>query len=285
MFAIFRHSLRRSLGAILGWGISLALLSVYVVSIYDNFAAPATRAQYKLLIDSYPPALMGFFGGTIDFFSPEGFMNFTYFSYMAVVIGVYAIILGSGMLAGDEEKGMLDILLAYPVSRTRVFFGRLAAVILSILAILAINWLGFVLPLPYTSIQTNALEMAKPFLSMFAFLAFFAGLSLVLSMLLPSQRMASMISGLLLVVSYFAFSLSGFSQSLKEIEKFFPLHYYQGGFALKNMNWGWFGLLIGFAVLFILLAWWRFERRDIRVSGEGGWRLPFMSKSPIKSVQ
>jgi len=23
-----------------------------------------------------------------------------------------------------------------------------------------------------------------------------------------------------------------------------------------------------------LLAWWRFERREIRVGGESGWRLP-----------
>jgi hypothetical protein len=27
-------------------------------------------------------------------------------------------------------------------------------------------------------------------------------------------------------------------------------------------------------LLFALLAWWRFERREIRVGGEGGWSLP-----------
>jgi len=25
-----------------------------------------------------------------------------------------------------------------------------------------------------------------------------------------------------------------------------------------------------------VIAWWRFERRDIRVGGEGGWRLPVL---------
>ncbi len=29
------------------------------------------------------------------------------------------------------------------------------------------------------------------------------------------------------------------------------------------------------SVLFAALAWWCFQRRDIRVGGEGGWRLPW----------
>jgi hypothetical protein len=38
------------------------------------------------------------------------------------------------------------------------------------------------------------------------------------------------------------------------------------------MNWGWFGILVGCAVIFTWLSLWLFERRDIRVSGESGWR-------------
>ena len=33
------------------------------------------------------------------------------------------------------------------------------------------------------------------------------------------------------------------------------------------------GLLVASALL-ALFAWWRFERRDIRVVGEGSWQLP-----------
>jgi hypothetical protein len=32
--------------------------------------------------------------------------------------------------------------------------------------------------------------------------------------------------------------------------------------------------LFGFAVFFALVAWLLFLRRDIRVSGEGSWRIP-----------
>ncbi len=36
--------------------------------------------------------------------------------------------------------------------------------------------------------------------------------------------------------------------------------------------------LLGIALLLALLAWWRFERRDVRVGGEGGWRLPILAR-------
>ncbi len=44
--------------------------------------------------------------------------------------------------------------------------------------------------------------------------------------------------------------------------------------AIEEMNWLWFiGLLLA-GLVFTFLAWLLFERRDIRVAGEGGWRSP-----------
>jgi hypothetical protein len=64
------------------------------------------------------------------------------------------------------------------------------------------------------------------------------------------------------------------------------MHYYQGGQALTRMNWGWFGILIGFSIIFAIFAWWLFERRDIRVSGESGWRMSaFFSRKLLSSVK
>ena len=61
---------------------------------------------------------------------------------------------------------------------------------------------------------------------------------------------------------------------LGQIATFSPLNYYQGGLAIDGLKWGWVAGLLGFSLLFLLIAWWRFERRDIRVAGEGSWRLP-----------
>ena len=37
-------------------------------------------------------------------------------------------------------------------------------------------------------------------------------------------------------------------------------------------------VLVGSGLVLMLYAWWRFEERDIRVAGEGGWRLPGLGR-------
>jgi ABC-2 type transport system permease protein len=93
-------------------------------------------------------------------------------------------------------------------------------------------------------------------------------------MVLPSGRMAGMTTGGLLIANYLLVGLANINQDLKPIVKYTPLHYYQGGYAVSGLNWGWLAGLLAVSVAFALLAWWRFQRRDIRVGGEGGWRLP-----------
>ena len=95
-------------------------------------------------------------------------------------------------------------------------------------------------------------------------------------MLLPSRRASNLLTGVLLVGSFFITSLSNLSESLEPVAKFSPLTYYQGGEAIHGLNLTWLAALLGFACLFLLLAWWRFQARDIRVSGEGSW--PFADR-------
>jgi ABC-2 type transport system permease protein len=241
--------------------------------LYDTLVKPGVQQQYQQLISSYPPELMAFFGDTSQLFTPGGYLDTLFFSYISIIIGIFAIMACASMLAGDEEKGILDLVLAYPISRAKLFFARLGAFAAATILILFISWLGFILPLPKTTMNATPLEILLPFISLFGLLMFIGMLTLLLSLLLPSQQWAAMISGIILVASYFLTSLSRLSENLRPIEKYFPMHYYQGGRALTDMNWGWFGILIAFAIIFAGFAWWLFERRDIRVSGESGWRV------------
>jgi len=282
MITVFRHSLNRYIGQILGWGIALALFCAYGLLLYDTLVEPKAQQQYMQLITNYPPELMTFFGDMSQMFTPGGYLDTLFFSYIPIVVGFFSILTCASLLAGDEEKGILDLVLAHPISRFKLYFGRVGAFIAATILILFISWIGFVITLPKTSMDATAWEIILPFLSLFSLLIFFGTLTLLLSMLLPSQQWAAMTSGLVLVASYFLTSLARLSEKLRPIEKLFPMHYYQGGQALTKMNWGWFGILIGFSIIFAIFAWWLFERRDIRVSGESGWRMSaFFSRKPM----
>jgi len=193
---------------------------------------------------------------------------------MTLIIGIMAISAGAGLLVSDEERGILDLVLAHPVSRTALFWGRLLGLAAALAVILVVSWLSWLIPSASTGLKLTWIEFLLPFLPLFAVLLLFGTLALLLSMLLPSGRMGGMISGALLVANFLLLGLANINQDLKPIVKFTPLYYYQGGDAVTGLNWGWLGGLSAMSVLFALLAWLLFRRRDIRVGGERSWRLP-----------
>jgi len=276
MMTVFRYTLRRFRGQILGWGIALALLVVLIVSMYDMIAAE--QEQFAELMEIYPAEISAFMGDISTFGTPEGWVSIEFFSYMPLILGIFGVLMGSGLLVSNEENGTLDLIMAHPVSRTALFMGRLLAFVTATVAILVITWLGFIVSMTWSSMDIGWGRIWLPLLSLLAELLLFGTISLFLSMLLPSRRLAATTTGLLLVASFFITGLAKLNEDLEAVAKLSPLNYYQAQDAFHALNGVWLAGLLGSAVVFAALAWWRFQRRDIRVGGEGSWRLPSLAR-------
>jgi len=271
MFAEFKHTLRRLRGQMIGWGIGLALYALMMVSLYDSIVNIEGFAE---LIAAYPEEIMAFFGDMMAITTPKGYIDIYFFNYMTIIVGIFAVGAGANLLVGDEEKGILDLVVAHPISRTALFWGRLLGFVAATAVILLVGWLSWTIPSGSTGLKLTWIEFLRPFLPLLAELMLFGMMALLFSMLLPSVRMSAMLSGGLLVANYLLVGLANINEDLEQIVKFTPLHYYQGGKAITALNWEWLAGLLAVTVVLALLAWWRFQRRDIRVGGEGGWRLP-----------
>jgi ABC-2 type transport system permease protein len=271
MFSEFKHTLRRLRGQIIGWGIGLAIYGILMVSLFDSIVG---IEGFQELISSYPPEIMAFFGDMIEIVTPVGYLDIYYFTYMTFIIGIFAASAGASLVVADEEKGILDLVMAHPISRTSLFLGRILGFMAATALILLIGWLSWAVPSGGTSLDLTWIEFLRPFLPLYGILLLFGVFATVLSMFLPSSRSAGAISGGLLVANFLLMGLSNINEDLKTIVKYTPLNYYQGGDAVKRLNWEWLGGLLVVSALFALIAWWRFQQRDIRVGGEGGWRLP-----------
>lgn len=272
LWTIFRYTFRRFRGQILGWGLGIASLGLILVPFYDIFRDQ--QEDFMQMLESYPPEFMAFFGGDASsLLTPEGYLGMYGFSLLPLIIGIFAVLAGSGLIAGDEEKGRLDLILSQPVGRVPFFFGRLLAFIAATIAILFVAWLGFVILLGQSSMDIDMLQMFLPFLPLFAQALIYGMLAFLLSMLLPSRNMAAAISGLVVVASYFVSSMATLNDSLELIASLLPYAYYQGAGAISGLNLTWLLGLFSVSALMALVAWWCFMRRDIRLSGEGSFKL------------
>jgi len=277
LWTTFRYTFRGLRGQTLGWGIGLALYGLMIVSMYDTMAAQ--QDQLQQMMASYPQEFLAFFGGDADsLITPAGFLGMYAFSMMPVIIGIFAVLAGSGLIVSDEERGRLDLIITHPVGRSAFFFGRALGVLAAAVSIHLLGWLGFSLMLGSSSMDFNWGQMLVPFLSLLAQTLVYVTLGLLLSMLLPSRGLAAMLTGLVVVASYFVSSLSFMDERMAALSKLMPYHYFQTVLSFAELNAGWLFALLGASLLMTLLAWWRFLRRDIRLSGEGSWRLPLLAR-------
>jgi ABC-2 type transport system permease protein len=273
MWAEFKQSLRRLRGRIIGWSIGLGLYSLMMVFLYD---AVLEIMGLEELLDAYPPEMMAFIGVTDAhaIMTPSGYLEAYFFNYMTLIIGIFVIGAAVGMLVGDEERGVLDLVLAHPISRAALFGGRALALVVATAVILLVNWLVWAIPGSQTQLNLTWLEYLRPFIPLLAQLVLFGALALLLSFLLPSARLAGMLTGGLLVGNYLLMGLSRLDDRLESVARLTPLYYYQGGAAVDGLEWGRLAGTLAVTLLFTAAAWLLFRQRDIRVGGEGSWKIP-----------
>jgi len=279
MFAEFKNTLRKLRGSIIGWTIGLALYDWMMSSFYSSIGNMAD--QMNILMESYPKELMAFFPSIEEFGSPVGYVDTYFSSYMTLIIGIFAISTCAKLIVGDEENGILDLLIAHPISRTKFLWGRFLAFVTATIIILFGAWLGWALPAEGAGLEVTWLDLMMVMVPLFGILILFGSLTLLLSMLMPAARLASGFSGALLVGNFLLIGMSSLNEDLLPFFEVTPLYFYQGAKFMEDPNWGWIAGILGVSMGVLLIAWVVFQRRDIRVGGEAGWRfsLPFSKKA------
>jgi ABC-2 type transport system permease protein len=110
--ALVRRALLDNRRAPLAWGGALGLMSALVVLLY-----PSIRVSLAQTMDSFPAGVKQAFGIT-DLGTVEAFLNGEMFSlFLPLAMAYFAIRCVATAIAGAEEHGYLDTLLATPVAR------------------------------------------------------------------------------------------------------------------------------------------------------------------------
>ncbi len=262
---IFLKTLRDRFRGLVFWGLGLLALVFYIAAFYPTIA---TSPELADLFENLPPAAQAIVGNLADVLSPEGYLNAEIFTLTGpLLLLIYAIGLGSDTIAGEEQRGTLELLLANPISRTRIVLEKLAALVAATGILVLVLWDGLALG---NALYNMGLSVGKLTAATFGLLLLavsFGSLALALGCWTGRKSWTGGVTGMVAVASYFLNTTGAVNESLAPYRKLSLFYYYVGNDPLRNgLDWKGVAVLIGVSLLLTLVALVGFNRRDIGVS-------------------
>lgn len=205
--------------AILGWSLGLCFFPLMYIGIY-----PSVAEQMADLADLELYKALGMTLGTF----PD-WVGSILIVFMPLVASVYAIINGTGTLAGEEEDGRLEMIVTLPLPRWQIATAKAVAFTLSsIVMFLAVSTVSvLVFEGIKNQIETDlvAIDLFKAVLSAWPVVFAMGLISMFLAAFCSSRRIAGVMAAIILVFSYFGNNLSNSTDALKPFEPFFLFTY------------------------------------------------------------
>jgi len=126
MYPLYKKLIKKRLKQ-LSLFVAISLFMVWVYAwMYPQIAGSAQ--QLDDMMQAFPQEFLKAFNiesTTAIFSSFEGFLTSEYFSFMwPLLVIILAVSLGSRSVAGEIEDGTMQVLLAQPISRTKLYFTR-----------------------------------------------------------------------------------------------------------------------------------------------------------------
>jgi ABC-2 type transport system permease protein len=239
------------------WTLGLVGYAALIVSVY-----PTVRDNPELdeLVESYPEALKAFiaFGGQFDFTSAAGYLGSELFSFMMPAIFLVASVgNGAGSIAGEEERGTLDLLLSVPLSRARIALEKLGAMCLEMVGLGAVLWLAL-----WIGARAFSMDVSAGHLVVLAIA--YGAIAFMLAGATGRKGLAVGVTVALAVAAYLVNSLAALVDALEPFQKVTPFYHYAASDPLHQGLDVWHTLfLLAVGAAASAVGVFLFRRRDV----------------------
>src|SRR6476469_2655413 len=117
--SIFLKTLRDNRAGILGWGLGMDFLVIAGAAQY-NQVIPGTGAEREKNIAEITQAFQAFSfltGDVTSLGTIGGYVTTRVLGLVPTMLALWALVVGAGLIRGEEQQGSLDLLLSVPRGR------------------------------------------------------------------------------------------------------------------------------------------------------------------------
>jgi len=261
---IFLFEFRSKLRSAAIWSISITLIIVVFMSLYQSFARDHALALE--MMRSFPRELLIAFGmADLDWSNALGYFALA-FIFVQICLAIQGANYGFSLVSVEESELTADFLLSKPITRPSILTAKLLAAISTIVLTNSVLWVVSFLAINLFSggenYDVNALILLL--LSMFVFQVFFLCSGLCISLLVKRVRNVTPFS-MGLVFGLYILNAFGGMIGEKSLEVLSPFKHFSPSGIIRNAAWD--GALafisIGVIVVTICASYVLYVKRNI----------------------
>lgn len=260
--ALLRHTWRSNRGRLLVVCVAIFSWGGLAPVIYSQFGS---SLKYLFESGAVPRALANFGGG--DIFSLPGAIALCFVHPIAILlVSIFAVGFASGAVAGERQRGTLEVLLSRPLSRRRLYATLLFSALGFVALILTALLLGALVSAALLGV-IDEIELSRvPLAWLNALLLFGSVATIALAASVSCDRLSRALGASLAIVlvSYFLQVLGGLWPDAAFLQRYSLFHYLEIRRILTGDTDPFaFALLATVAIVAIALALVVFPRRDL----------------------
>lgn len=264
MIALIRLSLGRAKTLCLGLTIILVVLQLSIIAAATSFA---DGDNFGRLADVVPTFIMQVMGPALTSF--RGMVLFAYVDPLIIMMIVQFAIYLASEPAGDVESNLVDLILARPLPRHWIVSRSLAVMMLGTVivmgAMFTTTWLGLWWLAPRDVRWPDAPTTLNLGAHVTLIAWCFGSATLAASGWARRRGGVVIAVGIVAVAAYLVDFLETIWEPVRPLARFSPFNYYPANGIMADTTAGTRSLAILSAITLagILLAYWRFPRRDL----------------------
>lgn len=251
MFEVTRYEANRRVRSTVALAVGLGLFGALVIGIFPS--VEASGVDFEAYVESLPEAFRESFGAE-SFGTIEGFLAAEFYQFVWVLLfGLYMAYTAGGAIAGDVETGRLDLLLATPVSRSRVIVEKYLSLLTPIVVLNLVMPLFVYGALVAIGESISFVDLLVVHLLSVPYLLTCASIGLVLSVVLPRGDLAQR-GGIAAVFLLFVLDSVTGPTDFEALGAISPTRYYDTSEILVQQTYDVGGAVILLLAAFALLA-------------------------------
>jgi len=262
----FFKGLRDQRRALLIWAGSVVAYVLMMCSLFPSIRKSAGDMQDY--IESMPEAFRkAFMGQSTDFGNAVTYLNGELFSFMTpLFVVIFGIAVAGAQIAGEEENGTLSLLLAYPVSRSRLLLQKYAVLVTGTVVLCGAHLAAMLVADVSIGLDMPTGDVVGAHVMLLLLALAVATVAFAVGAATGKRGLTIAVGAAVGTVAYLLNIVAQLVESLLWLQKLSLFYYYGGAEPLR------LGLRPAYAAVLLLVivtagvaAWLTFERRDVHV--------------------